>query len=264
MKDLENILEFSIHLGRKMLESGANLERINDTLTRICYSYKLRDVSLFSLNSTLILSARNEAGHYCTRHIAVPDTGIELGHLNQYNQLSRDICIELPPPSKLQDRLDKLDYQIRREQGIGIYGNYPVWMTLLGYILALSCICLLSGGTIRDMLCVAISTVVMFFCNRLLALPSLNRIIKNAICMFIAGCLALFFTRIGLAENYYVIILTNAFMLIPGIPMVNAVRNILCRNEITGIIELIKVVLETLSIVVGLVVSMFFFAPYVL
>ena len=37
--------------------------------------------------------------------------------------------------------------------------------------------------------------------------------------------------------------------------MVNAVRNLLCGNEMNSILELIKVGLETVSLVVGLFVS---------
>jgi uncharacterized membrane protein YjjP (DUF1212 family) len=80
--------------------------------------------------------------------------------------------------------------------------------------------------------------------------------------MFLAGVIALFFTYIGFSKNFYSIIITNAFYLIPGVPMVNAVRNILCGNEMNGIIELIKVFLEVVTIVVGLSIAVFFFGQW--
>lgn len=41
MKDMSKILEFSLCLADEMLMSGASLERVNDTVRRICYSYRV-------------------------------------------------------------------------------------------------------------------------------------------------------------------------------------------------------------------------------
>jgi uncharacterized membrane protein YjjP (DUF1212 family) len=53
--------------------------------------------------------------------------------------------------------------------------------------------------------------------------------------------------------------ITNAFYLIPGIPMVNAVRNLLCGNEMNGLVELFKVALEVVAIVAGIYSSWYIF-----
>ena len=52
-------------------------------------------------------------------------------------------------------------------------------------------------------------------------------------------------------DNFYIVVITNAFFLIPGIPMINCARNILCGNEMNGAIDLLKVLLEVCSIVAG-------------
>ena len=52
--------------------------------------------------------------------------------------------------------------------------------------------------------------------------------------------------------NFYIVCITNAFFLIPGIPMVNCARNLLCGNEMNGAIDLLKVLLEVCSIVAGI------------
>lgn len=48
MTDIEYILDFAANLGGKMLSVGANLERVNDTMYRICRSYHLNSISIFS------------------------------------------------------------------------------------------------------------------------------------------------------------------------------------------------------------------------
>ena len=51
--------------------------------------------------------------------------------------------------------------------------------------------------------------------------------------------------------------------MIPGIQMVNAFRNIICGNEMNGIIEMVKVILEVVTIVAGLYIAclVFGFVP---
>lgn len=59
---LENILDFCVDLSRRMVVSGANLERVSLAVDRICHAYGLHDVSLYLLSSYISLSARSHPG----------------------------------------------------------------------------------------------------------------------------------------------------------------------------------------------------------
>ncbi|MGM9594242.1 MAG: threonine/serine exporter family protein, partial [Candidatus Onthomonas sp.] len=91
MKDIELVLDFSAKLGKQMLLSGANLERVNTTIYRICHCYGLREISIFSLSSVIILSAKDADGESFTRQIRVPAFGIQLERLKRLTQLSNQI-----------------------------------------------------------------------------------------------------------------------------------------------------------------------------
>lgn len=137
--------------------------------------------------------------------------------------------------------------------------SYPTAVLVLGFLVALSSLCLLFGGGGRDVLTVCGATVLLYGANWRLAGHGLNKILSNTISMFLAGTLAQGFVHIGFCQNFGAVIISLAFMLIPGIPLTNSVRNLLCGNEMNGILELFKVVLETLTIVLGLVLSIFLF-----
>lgn len=250
MQEIDLILDFAVHLGQQLLESGANLERVNDTIYRICSSYRLKEVSLFSLNGLLLLSAASPDGTFGTRQVTVPAAGIHLEYLRQLNELSRQICAAPPAPETLAARLE----QAKKETA-----SYPTAVLVLGFLVALSSLCLLFGGGGRDVLTVCGATVLLYGANWRLAGHGLNKILSNTISMFLAGTLAQGFVHIGFCQNFGAVIISLAFMLIPGIPLTNSVRNLLCGNEMNGILELFKVVLETLTIVLGLVLSIFLF-----
>jgi uncharacterized membrane protein YjjP (DUF1212 family) len=252
MENIDYILDFVVHLGREMLKSGANLERVERSIELVCKTYKLREVSISLLSTSITVSAREYGQPAKVRQVKVPYCEIHLERLRRLNDLSYQVCSEKPQPMQLEDML----YEA------ALTKSYPWQVLLLGYLIAMSCLCRIFEGGWRDIVVADLSTVVIFCVMNRLAREHLNRIIPNVLSMFLAGMIALFFTYIGFSKNFYSIIITNAFYLIPGVPMVNAVRNILCGNEMNGIIELIKVFLEVVTIVAGLSIAVFFFGQW--
>ena len=94
MTDIEYILDFAANLGGKMLSVGANLERVNDTMYRICRSYHLNSISIFSLNSLIMLGAKSEDDVSGMRQISIHSSSTHLEKLNRFNQLSRKVCAQ--------------------------------------------------------------------------------------------------------------------------------------------------------------------------
>jgi uncharacterized membrane protein YjjP (DUF1212 family) len=252
MQNIDYILDFVAHLGREMLKYGANLERVERSIELICKTYQLKEVSIFALNTSLTVSAREAGDIAKTRQVSVPFNGIHLERLRRLNNLSYQVCREKPEPEKLEDML----YEAM------MCKNYSPQVLLFGYLLAMACLCRIFDGVWQDIVVAEINTVIIFFVSNRLVRQKLNRIITNVICMFLAGVIALAFSYLGFVQNFYTVIITNAFYLIPGVPMVNAVRNIICGNEMNGIIELLKVVLEVITIVAGLAIAYFFFGQW--
>lgn len=249
MNDIEYILDFAAGLGCKMLSVGANLERVNDTMYRICHSYHLNSISIFSLNSLIMISAKSHDNLTGTRQISVPSSSNHLEKLNRFNQLSRKVCAQTPPPQTLAHLLQEADN----------LKPSPTPVIILGHLISMSSLCAIYGGSFSDMLAVDLNTIVLYFLMQLLGRHNLNHIIVNTLCTWVAGTLALIYVRLGIGENYFIIIITNSMMMIPSIALVNAVRNILCGNEMNGILAFMKVILESIAIVLGLTLSLYMF-----
>lgn len=249
MESIDYVINFIADMGKEMLLTGASLERTTDTMFRIAAAYELYEPNIYAMSTTLIVSAKDQNGEQHSYHLQLPPCGTHMARLNSLNKLSRKICEEKPEPSDLHNLLVNFE---KTE-------DYPDWMIIFGDCLALASICRIFKGSIWEILCVIISTIIMYYLIKILGEQGVNRIIKDTICMFAAGCMAFLYVRIGIGKDFYTIVLTNAFMMIPGIQMVNAVRNILCGNEANGVIELMKVVLETVAIVLGIVISILLF-----
>lgn len=245
----EIVLNFLVCLCREMLENGANLERVNISVRRICRCYRLKAVSVFYGGSVISIGVTDEKENYYSRQESVPNTGIHLYKLGKLNLLVHEIINKNPKPDTLMDML----YETLMVK------SYSNSIQLLGYIVAMISLGRIFGGSWTDLLVISFNTVVLYFMTMFFSRAKLNRIISNVVAMMFCGFSAIIFTRVGIAKNISAIIITNAFYLIPGIPMVNAVRNIFCGNEMNGIIEMVKVLLEVITIVAGLYIASLLF-----
>lgn len=254
MQDIEYILDFAVNLANRMLDSGANLERVNDTMERVCRSYGLVGISIFSLSSYISVSASTTDGIPVIRQLTVSGTNIHLERLRNLNQLSYMVCAEKPAPETLMSLLNEAS-KVK---------EYPTWIIVLGNFLAAACLCGIFGGTVMDMVCAGAIMIVLYWMLFFLGATGLAKIIINVICTFVISTLAIGLTKLGIAQDYSCILIANALLIIPGIPMVNAMRNLLCGNEMNGILQFMKVLLESVTMVLGLVLSIYLFGGAVL
>lgn len=250
MNRTEIICDFCAHLAKEMILSGANVERIEDTLHRIVKEYQLKDVSLFLLSGNVSISAVGANGECGTRQLTVPGDGIDLDRLRRLNNLSRKICLDPPEPEMLAGLL---------QTELDASPDTSALAVIAGRLLAMACLCRLFGGTWTDTAVMLVITLAIHWLQSLLSQPAINHILANVICMFTASAMAIFGTILGISKQIPVLMITSSFLMIPGVPMVNAFRNLLCGNELNGILGLFKVTLETLTIVLGLALGIMLF-----
>ncbi|MCD7916965.1 MAG: threonine/serine exporter family protein [Clostridiales bacterium] len=250
MNDLNDILEFILKFSERMLVSGANLERLDDSVYRICEAYGCQDVHFFSLNCYVSLSMKDAQGNKVMGQRCIwsgVDTHLE--NLSRLNQLSRQVCADPPAPSALAGMLD---------EAVNTKG-YSQPMLLAGFLLAMAGLTGVFDGTLGDLVIILLNTVLMFLAGRYLRRLIFNKVVFNVLCTFVVGSIAIGAQAVGIAGSLYTVMIVNSMMLIPGIAMVNSFRNILCGNEINGLVEFFKVILETMAIVGGFILSIYLF-----
>ena len=240
MKTIDYILDFCKELGKEMIASGANIERVNMTQERICHAYGLHDVTVANLTTRISISAKDEQKEYAHRQTDVPPQNINLERLKKLNNLSYYVCDNKPDVTTLYDLLH------------GVKSNdFPWWVMMLGFLLAMAGLARIFAAGWSELLIAELNTLILFGLSKALSKVHINKIITNFFSMFICSMIAMGFYALHFINNFYTVIITNAFFLIPGIPMVNCARNLLCGNEMNGVIDLLKVILEICAIVAG-------------
>ena len=252
MERIDYILDFCKELGKEMIVSGANIERVNMTIERICHAYGLHDVTCANLSTRISISAKDESKRYAHRQTDVPPQVINLERLKKLNNLSFEVTKNTPDVSTLYDLLHAVKSN-----------DFPWWMIMIGFVVAMAGLARIFAAGWAELLIVELNTLILFGLSKLYSKIHVNKIITNFISMFICSSIAMLFYACHFVNNFYIVIITNAFFLIPGIPMINCARNLLCGNEMNGVIELLKVLLEVCSIVAGLAAAYALFSNMV-
>ncbi len=242
MSHINDILTFCVNLSRNMIICGANLERVRLAAETICRAYHLKDISIYLLSTHMSISAFDSEGNYSSRQASIPGAGIHLERLKSLNRLSYKIA-EITPNPKL------LGLMLERAMNVQ---DYPDKIVLAGKICAASCLCFMFGGGFTDILPVALVVAVIHYLMGVLEHTGLDRLVSNAFTMFTASAVAVGFVYSGFGNNLPAILITMSLLVIPGIPLVNAMRNLLCGNEINGILQMLKIFVETMALGLGM------------
>ena len=240
MERIEYILDFCKELGKQMIVSGANIERVNLSVERICHAYGLHDVTCANLTTRISISAKDENKLYAHRQTDVPPQVINLERLKKLNQLSFSVQENTPDVTTLYDLLHSVKTN-----------DFPWWVMMIGYMVAMAALARIFLAGPAELLIAEINTLVLFGLSKLFSKVHINKIITNFISMSLCSLIATLFYMTGFTHNFFTIVLTNAFFLLPGIQMINCARNLLCGNEMNGVIDLLKVLLEVCTIVAG-------------
>ena len=240
MKKIDYVLDFCKELGKQMIVSGANIERVNHCIERVCHAYGLHDVTCANLSTRISISAKDEEKTYAHRQTDVPPQVINLERLKKLNNLSFEVVKNTPDEKTLYDLLHSVTSN-----------DFPWWIMMLGFMVAMMALARIFCAGYQEILIVELNTLILFGLSKLFSKVHINKIITNFISMFLCSMIAMGFYALGFINNFYIVAITNAFFLIPGIPMINCARNLLCGNEMNGAIDLLKVLLEVCTIVAG-------------
>ena len=113
------------------------------------------------------------------------------------------------------------------------------------------------GGSLIDGAVAALFALLICALQEKLLPISMNQLSFNLICSVIVGVLTGICTNLLTFLHMDKIMIGYIMLLIPGLAMTNAVRNVLVGNTISGIMRLIEAVLWATALALGFMIAMF-------
>ena len=237
--DKDHALQLATEAGHILLENGAEISRVEDTMEHIAAAYGVEDESFFVLSNGIITTAK----HYARAEF-IPLRGTQLSRVVAVNQLSRDLADGPIPLPQLEQRLRS----IRSSKG------KPWWENIVGIALGVGAFCVLFGGSLTD-------AAATFACGLLLgafmvfASPRLGRIGGNLLGGLLGGLLCIAAVLLGFGEHLPNMIIGTIIALVPGVPFTNGMRDLANGDYIAGTTRLTDAFLTFLCIAVGVALA---------
>ncbi len=247
MNSNEKILSMALCIGEQMLISGAEVSRVEDTVTRILKCYSATEINVHTITSLIIVTVRFGNEEIYTQSKRIKQNKTDFSKLDAYNDLSRRICSEKP-------EIDKITYEIEK---INNLKGYSLLKNTAAFALISGTFTIFFGGRLYDSIFSAIIGAFLSILKYLSEKTGLNMLISNILCSFSAT----FFAHLSAVLwgcDADKIIIGNIMPLIPGIALTNSIRDVMNGDIITGFLRFFEACLIALAIAGG-----YFLAFYV-
>lgn len=229
----ERFLHEILIMGELMQTCGAEVFRVEDTLARMGKAYGVQRMNVFVITSSIVITMELKDGRELTQTRRVRKAGgNDFTRLECLNVLSREYCEDPFPAGELGRRLA----QIRKIR-------IPRRERYVGNILAASSFAVFFGGSWKDALISGIFAVAISLLQDYVELICMNTMVFNVIASFLTGIGIRLICWLVPGLDMDMIMIGDIMLLIPGIPITNAVRDVLTGDTISGIMRFIEAML---------------------
>lgn len=241
MAETKEVLTLAVGVGEAMLQNGAEIFRVEESVVRIINAYHIESYDIYVLTNCLFATANEtkEDAVSIVRHVPLGTT--HLGRIAALNQLTRDICTENYPVAAAIKRLaecKKIPFA-RRSSQIFFCG------------LGCGCYAFLFGGSFPDAVSgFFIGLLLQLFCN-FLKNYSASKFVVNIFGSALVTFAALLLPWLGAPVLYDKIIIGCIMPLVPGIALTTSIRDFFNGDYLCGTIRMIDALLTSFCIAVG-------------
>ncbi len=244
----KELLSCALYIGEQMLVSGAEVNRVEDSISRICKAYDAKRVDVFTITSSIVVTLQMNNGNTLTQTRRISKYYIDIDKLDKLNNLSRYICAHKPDAAYIGAEMEKIND--RRPYS-------PLIQYLVYAVIAASY--LFSLRRLSDAAVSAVIGLLLKFAITFIQKVDKNKVFVNILCSFVVGVLGVLLVRSGVGHNLDAIIVGNIMLLIPGLALTNSIRDIISEEIIAGLLRLCEAILVAISISVGFALASVFF-----
>ena len=243
----EKVLETASLAGHILLENGAEIARVEETMERIARHYGVVDQNFFVLSNGIFTTG--QTGYAKVEFI--PFKGAQLERVAAVNQISRDIEAGRWTVDEARERL----LEIRASK------PKPAWEQILGSAVGSAGFCMIFGGGLLDA-AAAFVVGMLLWTFVVFAGVRMSKPIANIVGSALATLLCIVFERIGFGVSLGNMIVGSLIPLIPGVAFTNGIRDIADEDYIAGGTRLLDAIMVFFCIAAGVVVT--FMAAYLI
>lgn len=111
----KEVLDLAMEAGRILLDAGAEIFRVEETIQRIAKAFGIEKCSTFVLSTGIFITAENQEGQIYASVKHIPISGAKLHRIAAVNQLSREIVEGKYTVKEAEEKLEIIKHMPGKE-----------------------------------------------------------------------------------------------------------------------------------------------------
>jgi uncharacterized membrane protein YjjP (DUF1212 family) len=199
------------------------------------------------VSANALVVTTDSGDEFRTRTRRIVDKGVNMTVVSAINRLSRRIE---------SGELDRFTVRSELERISATPRHYNRWLVVGMVGLSCASFCRLFGADWSVCGVTLLAAAVAMFVRQELTHHSLNTLLVVATTAFVAGLIASSATWLQLGERPHLAMAASVLLLVPGVPMINALEDLIKGHPVVGMARGVTAALIALSIALGLVLAM--------
>ena len=240
------IIKCVLDAGELILKSGGEINRVEDTMTRMFQAYGFLRADVFTITSSIVVTVYTAQGAILTQTRRIYGYDTNLQRVALVNQLAREVCASPIGVEELECRLEEIDWS--RE--------WPFWFKILLYGATAAVFAVFYSGGVLEAVFAAVTGMGICLLLRLMQQAVSNAIVRYAACSAVGGLFLTLVQKCGISFHIDPAMMGNIMLLIPGLPFMNAIREMLAGDTMSGLLRLCESLIRTIAIAAGFIGAM--------
>ena len=244
---IEETAVLLIDIASALMSSGAHTMRIIQNVSRMAetFGYEL-DLSVFQLSIMMTIVSKKDPGKLLTQIRKIKPLHLNFTIVSDLSSLSWDTYDKELPFETVALNYHQIISKKRMNS----------WLVLLLVALANASFCGLFKGDFTAMIFVFFATLAGFFVRQGMMIKHINHLVVFTTSAFVASLLAGMGYMLHIGHTPEIALASSVLFLIPGVPMINSILDILEGHILTGIARLVNATSLIICIAIGLFTAM--------
>ncbi len=246
IKKIKEIEEMLLDVGTLLMSNGASTGRVRTTVNRIAEALGY-EVELLITSRSLMLTVTGENGSDYTSSVRrTPPHGVNFTLVSGISRMSWRVIEEKLTVAEINQDIVRLTS----------LPHYPRLVVLSLVALAGASFCRLVGGDLTEMAVAFLATFFGLFIRQQAIKKRFNPYLAIVFASFSATIISGLSVRLGFGDTSEHALATSVLFLIPGVPFINSLTDLLDGNTLNGIVRGVNGLIIAFAIALGLMLAM--------
>lgn len=239
--EYQKLLNTALDLGQLLLQNGAEIYRVEDSIQHVLYAYGAKHVDVFAITNsiTVTITLANDTCFTRLRRVHSRTTNFQV--VEALNDLSRFVCACRPSADEFSRRVKEIRKIPRYSEPVMIAGYAGIGF---GFTL-------MFGGTLPDALVATCAGALVRVIVYIMEMLHTNGFFINLLGSFVTTLIAIYAVQYNIANNSDLIIIGTLMSLVPGVAITNAMRDIIAGDLMAGTMKAVEALLVALALAIG-------------